>query len=274
MRVVVVGRRSPIASAIRAGLRADGATVLTAARRGGDIALDLLAPPDVLRDAHGIVRADAVVNVAASTDGDAATSRRLNVDGARAVAELAARAGARRLVHISTAYAGYPERYPGPALYPESKAAGERVLADIELPATIVRLTHVYDAEGACRPHQDLPYHFAETAAAGGEIRLRGSGTARRDYLHLDDAAAAVALAVAGAADGTVTIGSPRMHSLAEVATTAIRVFGNGTVVAAGDGRDPPSMPDPGDSGWIALGGRPRVDLAAGLARMRRAMLP
>lgn len=273
MRVVVVGRRSPIAAAIRSGLAADGATVVTASRRGGDVTLDLMDPPDSLWDGHGDrLQADVVVNLAAAIDDDADAAQRVNVDGAGVVADLAARTGARRLVHISTAYAGYPALYPGSALYPESKAAGERALADADLPVTVLRLTHVYDAEGTCRPHQDLPYHFAETAAAGGRIRLRGGGTARRDYLHLDDAVAAVRLATRGAVDGTLTLGSPRMHTIAEIADIVIRVFGRGAVVVDGDVAAPPSMPEPGDAGWAALGGRPVVDLESGFERMREAM--
>ncbi|MEL7209371.1 MAG: NAD-dependent epimerase/dehydratase family protein, partial [Actinomycetota bacterium] len=94
---------------------------------------------------------------------------------------------------------------------------------------------HVYDADGACRPNQELPYHFADRAEAGEPIDVHGDGEAHRDYLHLGDAVRAIGLAVEGPVTGTVTVGSPRTPTIAELADAAREAFGITLVVIEHD---------------------------------------
>ncbi len=282
MRVLVVGSTSVIGSAIRGDLARAGLEVVTAGRRDADIPLDL---SDVGVARSGRPRAfageafDVVVNTAAAVGGPGQPAdlvRRVNVAGARVVAEIACASGARRLVHFSTVYAGFHDRYPGPAVYAETKAAGEaevgRFASRAGLPLAVLRPTHVYDTAGRCRPNQELPYRFAELAAAGKDIVVHGTGRARRDYLHLDDLVRAVHHCVRAGAAGTHVLGSPRTMTLLEIAGAAQAAFGSaGTIRLAEDRSEPAGMPPLDDAGWRALGLHPRVDLAAGFALLRAA---
>lgn len=138
-----------------------------AARRGIAVAAFGRAEADItdrtkIRAVLAGARADAVVNAAAYTavdkaESDAATAFAVNRDGARIVAEEAARAGV-PLIHISTDYvfdgakAGfYVETDPVAPInvYGRSKEAGEAAVRGAGGPAAIARTSWVYGVEGA-----------------------------------------------------------------------------------------------------------------------------
>lgn len=275
-----MGSTSTIGRAAAAELGRSGAEVVTAGRRHADVPLDIADDvPGVLRTRdQQRLRCDVVVHAAGTVGGHDAASEAsawaVNARGAGAVGRLAAASGARRVVQLSTVYAACPECYPGPQAYPRSKAAGEDAMADAVgghgLELIVLRLTHVYDAAGGCRANQPLPYLFADRAEADEPLEVHGDGTARRDYLHLADAAEAVRLASTTAVLGTWTIGSPAMHSIAEVADAARQAFGaTAPVRLRHDLPGPAGMVPWEPGGWDALGGAPSVDVHEGFRRMR-----
>lgn len=100
------------------------------------------------------------------------------------------------------------------------------------------------------------------------------SGTQRRDFLHIEDAAHALALVARRLIDGatvpaTVEIGTGKPVAIKDLALLIARLCGTGTRVVPG------ALPDrPGEPAWLAadpawlrsLGWAPRVTLEDGLA--------
>ncbi|MEU0795292.1 dTDP-glucose 4,6-dehydratase [Amycolatopsis sp. NPDC005961] len=157
---------------------------------------------------------DAVVHFAAESHVDRSIDTglpfmRSNVFGTQSVLEAAAAAGAGRFVHISTdeVYGSIPagataEDAP---LAPNSPYAASKAGSDLValafsrthgLPVTVTRCSNNYG------PYQNVEKaipRFITTLLAGGDIPLYGRGTNVRDWLHVGDHCAAVALLLGGA---------------------------------------------------------------------------
>ncbi len=101
------------------------------------VAADIARPDTVARAVEG---ADAVVNLVGVMGGN---MERIHVDGARAVAEAAARAGSRALVHVSAIGADAH----GAAAYARSKGQGEDAVRQAFPGATILRPSIVFGRE-------------------------------------------------------------------------------------------------------------------------------
>jgi NADH dehydrogenase len=101
------------------------------------LAADIARPDTVARAVEG---ADAVVNLVGVMGGN---MERIHVDGARAVAEAAARAGAKALVHVSAIGADAH----GAAAYARSKGQGEDAVRQAFPGATILRPSIVFGRE-------------------------------------------------------------------------------------------------------------------------------
>jgi NADH dehydrogenase len=101
------------------------------------VAADIARPDTVARAVEG---ADAVVNLVGVMGGN---MERIHVDGARAVAEAAARAGAKALVHVSAIGADAH----GAAAYARSKGQGEDAVRQAFPGATILRPSIVFGRE-------------------------------------------------------------------------------------------------------------------------------
>lgn len=145
-------------------------------------------------------RVDAVVHSAAATNWRAAPEaiRHANLDGTRAVLDLAERAGA-PVHHISTAFVANPlapeeqERFPGAAAYLASKAEAEQVVRKAAVPGVILRPSVVMgdSATGRIAGAQGL------TRALGAIVKgqvpvLPGAPGARIDMVPQDVVARAV----------------------------------------------------------------------------------
>jgi UDP-glucose-4-epimerase GalE len=203
---------------------------------------------------------------------------RSNVVATRALAEALAAAGVRRVVFSSSAAVyGDPERVPIPEDHPrrpvspygESKARAEDAL---EASGLEVALLRYFNAAGAAPGAGIGEAHEPEThlvplalaAAAGGRPLVvfgddwpTPDGTCLRDYVHVEDLAAAHVLALArleaGGGGGTWNLGGGEGRSVLEVVAAAARATG----------REVPTRVGPRRAGDAAV-------LVADVARARR----
>ncbi len=159
--------------------------------------------------------ADAVVNlVGVLHEGGKQNFETLHVEGARAIAEAAAKRGIKRIAHMSALGAA-----PKGARYARTKYRGERAVLDAAPSATILRPSIVFGLED----------HFfnrfgamAQTAAAipvFGALPLIGGGKTRFQPIHVGDVADAVCAALEKReAQGRVyELGGPRTYSFKEL---------------------------------------------------------
>jgi NADH dehydrogenase len=159
--------------------------------------------------------ADAVINlVAVLNDSGKQSFDALHVEGARAVAEAAAKHGIKRMVHFSALGAASKG-----SRYARSKYAGERAALDALPSATIMRPSIVFGPED----------HFfnrlgamAQTAAAIpviGGLPLIGGGKTKFQPVFVGDVADAVcaALATPAARGHVYELGGPRVYTFKEL---------------------------------------------------------
>ncbi|MDB5695039.1 MAG: 3-beta hydroxysteroid dehydrogenase [Sphingomonas bacterium] len=159
--------------------RAAGLKALGALGQSQFVAADLSRPDTVARALAG---ADAAVNLV-GTFGKAMEA--IHVDGARAVAEAAASAGAGALVHVS-AIGADPS---GAALYAQTKGRGEEAVRAAFPTATILRPSVVFGAE------DQFLNRFAGLIARAPVVPVLRAGT-RFQPVFVGDVADAIALAV------------------------------------------------------------------------------
>ena len=284
------------AAAARA-LRGAGCEVLTAPRA----AVDLRRQTETetwLKEAH----ADAVVLAAARVGGIRANDARPaeflydNLAIASAVVEGARRAGVRRLLFLGSSCI-YPRAAPQPipeaALlsgpleptnqwYAVAKIAGVKLCQAYRrqygcdfiaaMPCNLYGPGDNFDLEdGHVVPALMRRLHEAKLVAAP-EVVVWGTGTPRREFLHVDDlAAAAVTLLARYDAEAPVNVGAGADVTIADLAAMLKAVVGyTGRLVFD------PSKPDGVPrkvldvSRIAALGWRPRIGLAEGLASTYR----
>lgn len=203
MRIAVTGTHGQLTRSLVERGTAQGHEVIAVGRPDLDLGTSDAA---AVHAALAATRPDAIVNAAAYTAVDKAESERdlafaINADGARAVAEAAARLGV-QLVHVSTDYvfagdkAGtYGEADPTDptGVYGESKLAGERAVLASGADAAILRTAWVYSPFGANFVKTML--RLAETRDEVGVVDdQRGSPTSALD---LADAVLTVAVNLA-----------------------------------------------------------------------------
>ncbi len=183
---------------------------------------------------------DAVVHCAAKTKvvesmEKAALYRRVIVDGTRAVIRLAEERGVRMLVNVSTGGAMYGET-PACATeatparpdsnYGRFKLEAERLVGAARVPAITLRLANVYGK----RQRQDLEGGviaiFLGCWRRGAPLTVFGDGTAQRDYVHVDDVAAAALSALAGRWRGLYNVGTGIATSVNEIVAAMSEVLG------------------------------------------------
>lgn len=158
--------------------------------------------------------ADAAVNLVAVLNPSGPQNfEALHVEGARTVAEAAARRGIKRLVHVSALGAA-----PKGARYARTKYQGERAVLDALPSATVLRPSVVFGPGDA---FYNRFAQMAQTAAAlpFGALPLIGGGKTRFQPVFVGDVADAICAALASpAARGHVyELGGPRIYSFREV---------------------------------------------------------
>jgi UDP-glucose 4-epimerase len=183
-----------------------------------------------------IIQPDVVFHLAAQRDvrdsvEDPAFDATVNVTGTAAVLDAARRAGARRFVLASTA-AVYgrptdiptPENAPAEAISPygASKAAAESYLSLFTrvygLSTAALRMANVYGPRQDPDGEAGVVAIFAAAAGAGSRAVVFGDGLQTRDYLHVDDAAAAFLAAAQRPVAGALNISTGRETPVLEIA--------------------------------------------------------
>ena len=153
--------------------------------------------------------ADAVVNlVAVLHESGTQNFEALHVEGARAVAEAAAKRGIKRVVHISAI--GAAEKG---AKYAQSKYQGERAVLDAVPSATILRPSIVFGPEDA------FFNRFARMAQTTLALPLIGGGKTKFQPVFVGDVADAVVAALdKREAQGRVyELGGPRTYTFKQL---------------------------------------------------------
>ncbi|MGW0536831.1 NAD-dependent epimerase/dehydratase family protein [Streptomyces sp. NPDC003032] len=214
------------------------------ARRGTRTVIGDVCDPDAVR--RLCRAADYVVHAAAYADVAACTKRpdiafRANVQGTQVVLEQAAASRVRRLVLVSSAsvYGDGPRDARGPQefhedqqLFPLSVYANSKLWAEHQTRLmlggssgteyAVVRYFSVYGDPQVPKPgsHSWMVPWLAMHARAGLPMRLNGGGSQVRDLVHVDDVAAATALALVEdrMAGQTVNVGTGVPTSVRDVA--------------------------------------------------------
>ena len=229
-RCLVTGGRGFIGARLVAALRADG-VALRVLTRGAvpapdEICGDLADPASLVRACAGI---DTVFHCAGHAHAfgalgadEVARHRQVNLEGTRALAEAAGRAGVRRFVFLSSVKAmGEPleacvdEDWPAPptSAYGQAKRAAEDALqaaaGDCGMHAVSLRLAMVYGAGGRGNLER-----MAALVRRGGFPPLPETGN-RRSLVHVSDVVAAIRLVALDprAAGRCYIVAHPETHS-------------------------------------------------------------
>lgn len=158
-----------------------------------------------IEGAHAVVNCVGILAPSGSQTFDAVQS-----EGAKAVAEAAARAGVTRFVHVSAigADAG------GSAAYARTKAAGERAVLAAISDAVVVRPSIVFG------PEDEFFNRFASMARMSPVLPLVGGGRTKFQPVYVGDVAEAIVNVIEGKAGvaGTIyELGGPEVLSFRQL---------------------------------------------------------
>ncbi len=270
-------RPSPRAPRI---LEEHGIDVLKADVREHDAVLQ------VLRGAEAVVHAAALVSVSESMEKPELYALN-NVVGTVSLLRTSIDAGVRRIIYLSSAsvygepsYLPVDEAHPLKPLSPygASKLAGEIYVEawrrGYGAPSYIIlRLFNVYGpGQDPSSPYSGVISRFVSRVCRGEPPVIYGDGRQTRDFVHVDDVARAVELALeTGAVDTVYNIASGKPVSIGRLAEITLRAAGRS------DLRPVYASPRPGDiresyasieKASRILGFRPRVELEEGIKRL------
>lgn len=213
--VAVTGANGFVGSRTCALLAAAGADVRALVRRAGtapeseritEVVSDIDGSADLPGDLDGV---DVVVHTAATAGADLDVARAVNVEGTRHVLAAARAAGVRRVVHVSTAAVYAPNEDGGPidedaplvgedsSPYAVTKREAEEVVAeeaDDEVETVVLRPPAILGWGPSSTWGQRVPAWIGDD-----ELPDAFEGKGERDpfsWVHVDDFAAAIALAV------------------------------------------------------------------------------
>jgi UDP-glucose 4-epimerase len=250
-----------------------------------------------VQDAAAVARAardiDAIVHLAGATGvagslADPRADLQANVLGTLNVLEAARTTGARVVFASTTAPLVGPaaradeDSLPAPQVpYGASKLAAEgychAYARAFGVPATVLRLTNVYGPGSAHKA--GAVSRFLADGLAGRALTVTGDGRQTRDFLHVDDAVRALALAATapgapGAPGAVFQIASGRSTAIAELAAGVRALLADRGHAAPPLVFAPPrpaevatTRADPSKA-WQALRWRAEVALPEGLTRL------
>jgi UDP-glucose 4-epimerase len=242
-----------------------------------------------LDDVFRAEKPDAVVHLAAQASvgrsvANPSLDAQINVLGSINLFECCRRAGARRVVYVSTGGAGYgdtdviptPEDHPSRPISPygTSKVAAELYLACWEalhgLSAVVLRLANIYGPRQDPQGEAGVIAIFIDRLLRGEPCIINGDGLQTRDYVYVGDVADAVFRALERPeARGPINIGTgieTTVIALFESLRAAFDGKGEARHGPARSGEQRRSLLDPSRARRL-LGWTPRVSLDEGLRR-------
>ena len=160
--------------------------------------------------AHAIAGADAAVNlVGILHESGRQRFQAVQAEGARMIAEEAARAGVAQFVHVSAIGADAHSS----SSYARTKAEGEAAVRQAFPAATILRPSIVFG------PEDDFFNRFARMTRLSPALPLIGGGRTRFQPIYVGDVAEAIVKAIEtpGAAGQLYELGGPKVYSFAEL---------------------------------------------------------
>lgn len=250
------------------------AEVTTAGRRGCDLAMDLRAGAEKAELPRGT---DFVVNTAACYGGETPDemleTEDVNTLGVLRLCQSCTEAGVGHLVQISSIFACLGEDSPFYSLYALSKRHAEEVArlysARFGLRLTILRPSQMYGAAESSRKHQPFLSSIIDRTARNEDVLLSGSHDALRNFIHVEDVARIVALAIQRGIDGTYSCANARNVTYAEVAAAAIEAFGSTSKIrhVPAERDVPDNIFESDESLYRAIGFYPQISIADGMER-------
>jgi len=198
---------SPVRVACRDTERAKFLKPMGAVGQIAPVLANVRYPDTVVRACEGV---DAVVNlVGILVESGAQRFDAVQAEGAGAIAQAAAAAGARKLVHLSAIGADAD----GDSLYAHSKAAGEAAIHAAFPSATILRPSVVFG------PEDDFFNRFADLARLSPALPLIDGGHTRMQPVYVGDVADAVCHALNHTAceNQTYELGGPQVMTMREI---------------------------------------------------------
>lgn len=201
---------------------------------------------------------------------------RTNVEGVRAVIQVAESLGAKVVFSSSAAVYGESNR---PALesdlfhplspYAENKCDGESILNEALCPSVILRYFNVY-GPGQSAAYAGVITAFIRAAIRGEDLIIYGDGTQIRDFVYVDDVAKANIAALESNLQGEVfNIASGSKTSISQLADEIIRLTNSSSKIVYVPAREGDILYSQADvsKAEVLLGWRAEVDLKEGLRR-------
>ena len=273
MKVMVVGHRSNLSKALIPFL-SSFADVVLAGRSDSDVVLDLCGPLDKFVIPSGL---DVVINLAACFGGtdtaDIDRSMETNVLGAYKLAQACTANGVKTLLQVSSIFSHLTDSSPFYSSYALSKKYMEKLLEmyckSAELNLTIVRPTQLYGEGDEFRKHQPSIYRMLDQAQNGEDVVIYGKNDALRNFMHVDDAAKTIALAVSQELFGSYDSMNLSNIRLSDIANAALSAFDSSRSVIFDVGK--PDIPDNifniDTSIFGRLGFLPQISMDQGMVR-------
>ncbi len=200
----------------------------------GDIR-DTEALAEAMKDITRVVHLAAQVSVPASVENPALTHE-VNVIGTRNVFEAARHAGVKRVVYASSAavYGDHPElpKTEESLLQPKSPYATSKATNEVDalasgLSTMGLRFFNVYGpGQEANHPYASVIPRWVAAAKDNRPIVLYGDGTQTRDFVHVDDVARALLLALDSTYIGVCNIASGTETVLRDVLLSITETLG------------------------------------------------
>jgi nucleoside-diphosphate-sugar epimerase len=232
-KVLVTGATGFIGRAVSSTLERADWDVIRGSRfeREGHVRVDLKDPAFAAQLLEG-PRIDAIVHLAAKVELKDKTLDQLfvpNVLGTGNLLAVAKRWQAHFVFASTVVVCGATNRHvtskspPNPDMpYAESKWLAEQLISASGVPATILRLSGVFGANGP----DHLGLNRAIMGATRGQIpKLAGDGSARRNYAYVKDVALDVAYALKNGVQGTHLISGSETTSIGQMLDSVCQVF-------------------------------------------------
>ena len=271
MKILLVGGNSSLAIALKP-LLAKFAQVVTAGRSGCDMLLELGDPTRDISFPSGF---DFVVNTSVHFGGssveDFIAAQEVNVLGLLNLCRACTQATITHLVQVSSIFAVLESGSPFYSIYSLSKKHADEVAqlyaTRFGLSLLTIRPAQLYGVGEAYRKNQPFLYSIMDKAQENQDIIFYGSNDALRNFIHVEDVAMAITLAIQHKLVGNYDCAYPENFRYSEIASAAISAFSSNSHVSFDHTK--PDIPDNAFASdnllYQAIGYSPRISIIDGM---------